>query len=100
MSIMLADTYATLKEAGASGEAAKAAAEEIAAFESRLATVAPDLKLVKWMLGTNLVVSTGVLIRLLLGQVAGRVREPKGKGDANQNDFSRERRGVPFVIWN
>ena len=53
--IHLADTYAALKEAGASDEAAKAAAEEIAAFESRLATVASDLKLVKWMLGTNLV---------------------------------------------
>ena len=67
MSIMLADTYAALKEAGASDDAAKAAAEEVAAFESRLATVALDLKLVKWMLGTNLVVSPGVLIRLFLG---------------------------------
>ncbi|MXY54968.1 MAG: hypothetical protein F4Y41_01000 [Gammaproteobacteria bacterium] len=66
MSIMLADTYAALKEAGASHEAVKAAAEEIAAFENRLATVASDLKLVKWMLATNAVVSSGVLIRLFL----------------------------------
>ena len=70
MSIMLADTYAVLMEAGASDEAPKAAAEEIAAFENRLATVASDFKLVKWMLGTNLVVGTGVLIRLFLGRVA------------------------------
>ena len=35
--------------------------------EMRLATVASDLKLAKWMLGTNLVVSTGILIRLFLG---------------------------------
>ncbi len=54
----------------ASDEAAKAAAEEIAPFENRLATLASDLKLVKWMLGTNRVVSTGVLIRLFLGRVA------------------------------
>lgn len=70
MSIMLADTYAVLMEAGASDEAPKAAAEGIAAFENRLATVASDFKLVKWMLGTNLVVGTGVLIRLFLGRVA------------------------------
>ncbi len=67
ISLMLADTYAALKKAGASDKAAKAAAEKIAAFESRLVTVASDLKLVKWMLGTNLVVSTGVLIHLFLG---------------------------------
>lgn len=45
-----------------------AALKDAAAFDE--ATVASGLKLVKWMLGTNRVVSAGVLIRLFLGRVA------------------------------
>ena len=36
MAIMLSKTYDALKEAGASDEKARAAAEEIASFENRL----------------------------------------------------------------
>lgn len=36
MAIMLSKTYEALKEAGASDEKARAAAEEIAGFENRL----------------------------------------------------------------
>jgi hypothetical protein len=43
MAIMLAKTYAALKEAGASEDAAQAAAEEIAAYEERLHTIAVDI---------------------------------------------------------
>ena len=39
MAVMLAKTYEALKEAGASDEKAREAAEEIAAFENRLASI-------------------------------------------------------------
>ena len=39
MAVMLAKTYEAFKEAGASDEKAREAAEEIAAFENRLASI-------------------------------------------------------------
>ncbi|MXX10920.1 MAG: integrase [Nitrospira sp. SB0677_bin_15] len=39
MAVMLAKTYEALKDAGASDEKAREAAEEIAGFESRLASI-------------------------------------------------------------
>jgi hypothetical protein len=51
MAIMLAKTYAALKEAGASEDAAQAAAEEIAAYEDRLHTIALDIGTIKGDIG-------------------------------------------------
>jgi hypothetical protein len=51
MAIMLAKTYAALKEAGASEDAAQAAAEEIAAYEERLHTIAVDIATIKGDIG-------------------------------------------------
>ncbi|MDE0145191.1 MAG: hypothetical protein OXL95_04915 [Nitrospira sp.] len=39
MAVMLAKTYEALKDAGASDDKAREAAEEIAGFESRLASI-------------------------------------------------------------
>lgn len=46
MAVMLSETYEALKEAGASEARARAAAEEIAAFESRLIRVETRLNMV------------------------------------------------------
>jgi hypothetical protein len=48
---MLAKTYAALKEAGASDDTAQAAAEEIAAYEDRLHTIATDIATIKGEIG-------------------------------------------------
>ena len=46
MAVMLSETYEALKEAGASEARARAAAEEIAAFESRLIRLETKLNMV------------------------------------------------------
>ncbi len=46
MAVMLSETYEALREAGASEARARAAAEEIAAFESRLIRVETKLDMV------------------------------------------------------
>ena len=51
MAIMLANTYAALKAAGAPEADAQAAAEEIAAFETRRGNIEKDLRLMRWMIG-------------------------------------------------
>ena len=61
MAIMLSKTYEAFKAAGVPDDKARDAAEEIAGFENRLATIEADLKLVKWMLGVNLALSLAIL---------------------------------------
>lgn len=53
MAVLLSETYAALKEAGASDERARAAAEEIAGFEARI--VRPEVKM-------NVVIALNLLI--------------------------------------
>lgn len=83
MATMISEVYDALLEAGASEEKARKAAEAVAAYDQRfgtletrlagldgkLETLRADLKgemaWVKWMLGTNIVVTLGVLWRLL-----------------------------------
>ena len=64
MAVMLSKTYAALKAAGAPDEIAREAAEEIAGFENRLSVIESDVKLLKWMVGTNIVLTFGILLRL------------------------------------
>ena len=66
MSVMLSKTYDALKAAGAPEEQARAAAEEIAAYENRATSVESDLRLLKWMVGANFAVSIAILLRVLL----------------------------------
>jgi hypothetical protein len=65
MALMLSKTYDALRAAGAPEEKAREAAEEIAGFEDRLTAIESDLKLLKWMLGFNLVLSMAIAALLL-----------------------------------
>jgi hypothetical protein len=61
---MIFEVYDALKEAGASEDKAKKAAEALAASENRFNKVESDLNLLKWMVGFNLAISVGVLLKL------------------------------------
>jgi hypothetical protein len=50
-----------LLEAGTSPETAKKAAEELAGYENRFAGIESDLAVLKWMMGTLIVLSLGHL---------------------------------------
>jgi hypothetical protein len=63
MSTMIFEVYDALKEAGASEDKAKKAAEALAAYENRFNKVESDLNLLKWMVGFNLAISVGVLLK-------------------------------------
>ena len=58
MAIMLSKTYEAFKAAGAPDDKAREAAEEIAAYDNRLANIESDVRLLKWMMG---LVLAGVL---------------------------------------
>ena len=58
MAIMLSRTYEALKAAGAPDDKAREAAEEIAAYDNRLANIEADVRPLKWMMG---LVLAGVL---------------------------------------
>jgi len=64
MAVMLAKTYEALKDAGASDEKAREAAEEIAGFESRLASI------------ENRLIRVEVLITIVLTGVVSLVVKP------------------------
>lgn len=61
MSTMISEVYDALKEAGASEDKARKAAEAIATYENRFARIESDLALVKRMLGFNLAMTVAIL---------------------------------------
>ena len=72
MTVMLTEIYDAFKEAKVSDIAARKAAEAVAAYETRFASL--DMKmeridgritLIQWMLATNIVITLGILGRLL-----------------------------------
>ncbi len=63
MAVMLSKTYEALVAAGAPEEKARAAAEELAAYESRFAKIETDLAVLKWMVGVNLAASLSLVIK-------------------------------------
>ena len=65
MALMLSKTYDAFRAAGAPDDKAREAAEEIAGFEDRLTGIGSDLKLLKWMLGSNLALSMAIAALLL-----------------------------------
>ena len=65
MALMSSELYDALIEAGASEEKARKAAEAVAAYDTRFATLERKLDVLTWMVGFNLMVSLGVLWRLL-----------------------------------
>lgn len=65
MAVMLAELYDALKEAGSPEDSARKAAEAVASYENRFAKIESDLLLLKWMVGTNVVLTMSVLAFLL-----------------------------------
>ena len=63
MAVMLSRTYDALVSAGAPEEKARAAAEELAAYETRFAKIETDLAVLKWMVGVNLAASLSLVIK-------------------------------------
>ncbi len=63
MAVMLSKTYDALVAAGAPEDKARAAAEELAGYESRFAKVETDLGILKWMVGVNLAASLSLVIK-------------------------------------
>ncbi len=61
MSMMISEVYDALKDAGASEDKARKAAEAIAAYENRFNRIEQDLAIVKWMLGFVLAMVTAIL---------------------------------------
>ena len=61
MSTMISEIYDALKEAGASEEKARKAAEAVVTYENRFARIESDLSVVKWMIGFNLAMTVAVL---------------------------------------
>ena len=58
MALMFSKTYEAFKAAGAPDDKAREAAEEIAAYDNRLANIEADVRPLKWMMG---LVLAGVL---------------------------------------
>jgi hypothetical protein len=65
MALQLGALRDALIDAGAKQEKADKAAEELAGYENRLANIDTRLTLLTWMVGTNIVITLGVLWRLL-----------------------------------
>lgn len=65
MALQLGALRDALIDAGASPEKAGDAAAEVGAYDSRLAAIDTRLAVLTWMSGTNIVLTVGVLFRLL-----------------------------------
>jgi hypothetical protein len=63
MAVMLSKTYDALIAAGAPEDKARAAAEELAGYESRFTNIETDLAVLKWMVGVNLAASLSLVIK-------------------------------------
>jgi hypothetical protein len=64
MATMISEVYDALKEAGASEEKARKAAEAVAAYENRFTKIGADLMLLKWMAGYLVGGTTVILWRV------------------------------------
>jgi len=63
---MISEVYDALKEAGASEDKARRAAEAVATYDNRLSKIDGDLGLLKWMVGVNVALSVAIIARLFL----------------------------------
>ena len=63
MAIMLSKTYEAFRAAGAPDDKAREAAEEIAAYDNRLANIEADVRLLKWMMGLVLAGVLSLVVR-------------------------------------
>ena len=67
MALQLGALREALIDAGAGEDKANKAAEEVATYETRLASIDTRLTLLTWMVATNIVITLGVLGKLLHG---------------------------------
>jgi hypothetical protein len=65
MSLRLGALHDALLDPGNAEKATKAA-EELANYDNRLASIETRLTLLTWMVGTNVVMTAGILIRLVV----------------------------------
>ena len=70
MAMMLAKLYAALRLAGVPDGNAIAASEEVAGFETRLASVESGLNLLKRMVGFNLVMTAALVTKAFVESLA------------------------------
>jgi hypothetical protein len=63
MTTALMEVYDALREAGASEERSRAAAEAVANYDDRISKLGTDITLLKWMAGFNIALSVAVLLR-------------------------------------
>jgi hypothetical protein len=61
---MIGSLYDALKAAGASDEAARKAAEEVATYDGKVQKTEGDLTLLKWMVGTNIALTIAILFKV------------------------------------
>jgi len=75
MAVMMGRLYAALREANVPEDKATAAAEEIAAYDNRLAAIESRLAVLTWMVGSTiaLVAAVGMPALWLLLRVASKV---------------------------
>ena len=65
MALRMGALYDALLAAHVPEEDARKASEEVAGYNDRISNVERDLTVLKWMVGTNLMLTAGVLGRLL-----------------------------------
>ena len=63
MAVMLSRTYDALIAAGSPEDKARAAAEELAGYETRFAKIDTDLAVIKWMLGLMIAGLASLIIK-------------------------------------
>ena len=66
MALMMGALYDALRQAQIPEPLARQAAEEVAAYENRIAGVERDLTILKWMVGTNIGLTLLVLGKVIL----------------------------------
>jgi hypothetical protein len=64
MALMMGSLYDALRSSGVEDEKARKAAEEVAGYENRLASMESRLGLLTWMVGFNIALTVGVLWKL------------------------------------
>ena len=65
MPVLMADLYDALKAAGTPEDKARSAAAEAAAYENRIASVESKLNVLTWMVGTNIVLTAALLVKMV-----------------------------------
>ena len=63
MATMISEVYDALREAGASEEKSRKAAEAIAAYDNRFNKIEQDLAVLKWMAVFNLAIGLALLFK-------------------------------------